>query len=289
MKKRKHTFEPKSLYFKGFFSCKNTTIGKKSFFYLLKYIFLDRIKYKLSLLILIKKDSNMNKLLKTIMTFIFAATVFTSANSIEVRVGATATAAAFYGNAEEVLKDGGHKSQDEVLAAYDYVSLFTEVAFEEMMGLTVGVEYTPDSIAFDKTTRTIRDGTLPGLAAQTGNDTGDQVLDADVEDLYTAYVSMPLMGTGVYAKVGYITGTVNTKETLATGSTYSDVTLDGFEYGIGYHGELSDRVFYKVESTYIDFDDISANGSEAGGDGSFNKITAELGGVTAKASLGMKF
>ena len=99
------------------------------------------------------------------------------------------------------------------------------------------------------------------------------------------------MDTGVYAKVGYIQATVETKESLATGSSYKNVDLDGMEYGIGYMGELSDMVFYKVESTYIDFDDISAVGSEEGvsGNGSYNKITVEAGGVSAKASIGLRF
>ena len=231
----------------------------------------------------------MNKLLKTLTTFIFAATAFTSANSIEFRVGATGQAAAFYGNADEVLKDSGRKSSDEVIAGFSYASVFTEVAFEEAMGLTFGVEYTPDSINMDKTTRTISDQ-ASNSTVRTGNDSGDQIMDVKVEDIITAYVQLPLMSTGVYAKVGYIQATVATSESLATGSTYKNVDLDGMEYGIGYMGDLSDMVFYKVESTYIDFDDISAVGSEAGGTtGSFNKITLEAGGVTAKASIGLRF
>ena len=235
----------------------------------------------------------MNKLLKTLMTFIFAATAFTSANSIELRVGATGQAAAFYGNADEVLKDSGRKSSEEVLAGFSYASVFTEVAFEEAMGLTLGLEYTPESIAMDKTTRTIQGGDATNSTDRTGDDAsgGIQSIDVDVTDLLTVYAQVPVMDTGVYAKVGYIQATVETKESLATGSSYKNVDLDGMEYGIGYMGELSDMVFYKVESTYIDFDDISAVGSEEGvsGNGSYNKITVEAGGVSAKASIGLRF
>ena len=232
----------------------------------------------------------MNKLLKTLVTFIFAATAFTSANSIELRVGATGQAAAFYGNATEQMKDAGRKSQDEVIAGFSYASIFTEVAMEEAMGLTLGLEYTPDSIAMDKTTRTISDQAT-NSTIRTGNDSGDQVIDVNVKDLVTIYAQIPVMDTGVYAKVGYIQATVETKESLATGSTYKNVDLDGMEYGIGYMGDLSDMVFYKLESTYIDFDDISAVGSEEGvsGNGSYNKITVEAGGVSAKASIGLRF
>jgi hypothetical protein len=232
----------------------------------------------------------MNKLLTMIMSFIFVATAFTSANSVEVRIGATAQGAAFYGNADEVLKDSGHKSSEEVIAAFNYGSAFAEVAFDEVYGVTLGMEYTPESINIDKHTRTVRDSTLPGLAAQTGNDTGDQVLEAVVEDLITLYVAVPIMDSGLYAKVGYIQASLQTKEVLATGSTYKDVDLAGMEYGVGYMGDITDKVFFKVEGMFIDFDDISASGSQVGGTAlSFNKISAELGGIAAKASIGVRF
>ena len=37
------------------------------------------------------------------------------------------------------------------------------------------------------------------------------------------------------------------------------------------------------------WDDISADGSEAGGTGNKNKLTAELGAVQGALSIGMKF
>ena len=230
----------------------------------------------------------MNKLITTIMTFIFVATfAFTSANSVEVRLGLTAQGAAFYGNADETQKDSGKKSSEEVIAAFNYGSGFAEVAFDEAYGITLGMEYTPESIKIDKATRTIQPNRTHADAAQ---DSGDQVIKANVEDLVTLYVAVPIMDSGLYAKVGYIQASLQTKETLATGSTYKDVDLAGMEYGVGYMGDITDMVFFKVEGMFIDFDDIAASGSEAGGTaGSVNKITAELGGIAAKASIGVRF
>ena len=231
----------------------------------------------------------MNKLLTTIMSFIFVVTAFTSANSIEFRLGATAQGSAFYGTADETRKDNGIKTSEEVIAGFSYGSAFAEVAFEEAFGVTFGLEYTPDSIHMNKTTRTISDQAT-NSTVRTGNDSGDQVIDAAVEDLMTAYIQVPIMGSGLYAKVGYINGDLIPRETLATGSTYNNVDLEGFEYGMGYMGSVTDLIFYKVESTFIDFDDIRSNGSEEGGTaGSFNTINARLGGVAAKASIGVRF
>ena len=116
------------------------------------------------------------------------------------------------------------------------------------------------------------------------------MLEAVVEDLITLYVAVPIMDSGLYAKVGYIQASLQTKEVLATGSTYKDVDLAGMEYGVGYMGDITDKVFFKVEGMFIDFDDISASGSQVGGTAlSFNKISAELGGIAAKASIGVRF
>ena len=84
--------------------------------------------------------------------------------------------------------------------------------------------------------------------------------------------------------------TMNTKENLATGSKYDNIDMEGISIGGGYEGDLGDSMFWRAEGTYQHWDDLSSNGSEAGGTtGSRNKITAELAGVTGSLSVGMKF
>ena len=69
-----------------------------------------------------------------------------------------------------------------------------------------------------------------------------------------------------------------------------DLQIEGMSIGVYYDGAISDNLFYRVEGAYQQFEDIKVTGSEVGGTaGSFNTITAELGGVAAKASIGFKF
>jgi hypothetical protein len=235
----------------------------------------------------------MNKLKTIVVSGVVAAMSFVSvANSIEIRAGLTGNTAGYYGNATETLKDSGHKESTEAVAAFSYASGFAEVAFDSAMGITLGLEFTPDSISLDDADRLIKCAVYTGGGCVTGEDAenGVQKVSANVKDLTTAYIAVPLMSTGLYVKAGLFTANMETKETLATGSTYGNKDLEGTSIGMFYDGALGDMFFYRMEAAYMEFDDVTADGSEVGGTtGSYNKITAELGGVEASLSLGLRF
>ena len=236
----------------------------------------------------------MNKLKTLVASVVVATLSFGAANSIELRAGLTGQSTAYYASVEETLKDDGKKSTEDALAAFTYMSLFGEVAFDNAMGLSLGIEYSPDAITIDKADRTIINSTI---ASPEGNalalndaDGGLQDIQAAVKDLTMVYVGVPVMDTGLTLKAGYHMSTLQTKETLATGSTYKDEDLTGYSLGVYYDGALTDNLFYRVEGAYQTFEDIKITGSEEGGtSGSFNTISAQLGGVAAKASVGFKF
>jgi hypothetical protein len=237
----------------------------------------------------------MNKLTTIIASTAIAMLSFAStANSIEYKVGLTGQATAVYGSAEEQLKDAGRKTQDTALGAFSYMSGFAEVSLESAMGLTLGLEYTPDLMEFPTADRIIRTSAFDVGGANanvTGEDNaGTQTMKASVEEMVTVYVAMPLMDTGLHVKLGYSEATLLTEESLSTGSSYGNVDLHSMSAGMYYDGDLGDMAFYRLEGSYTAYDDIIATGSEVGSDGaSYNKIKAELGGVAAKLSLGLRF
>ena len=244
----------------------------------------------------------MNKLKTLVASVVVATLSFGAANSIELRAGLTGQSTAYYANVEETLKDEGKKTTDEALAAFSYMSVFGEVAFDSAYGISIGIEYSPDSITIDKADRVIVASTAnlaegkavnsiaSATAGSLANDTGTQVINAAVKDLTLIYVGVPVMSTGLTAKIGISMATLQTTETLITGSTYKDEDLKGYSVGLYYDGAITDNLFYRLEGAYQTFDDINLSGSEAGGTAnSFNNIKAELGGVAAKASLGFKF
>ena len=214
----------------------------------------------------------------------------TSANSVEFRAGVSANAMAAYANAKETIKDsGGRTTNEEAVLATSFASIFAEISSDEIMGLGLGVSYAPEVVDLNKETRHIGDERF-GADASVDADGGAQVVDGKINDLLSIYLTLPVSDTGAYVKAGYIQATLVTEESLATGSKYENIDMTGMQIGGGYEGSLGDMAFWRAEGTYQMWEDMSANGSEAGGTaGSRNKIEAELGSVTGSLSVGMKF
>ena len=143
---------------------------------------------------------------------------------------------------------------EEAVAAFSYMSVFGEVAFDEAYGLSLGVEFTPDAVGLENADRTIKNSQV--VPETYGNDAhgGVQDIKADIKDLTNIYVGIPLMETGVAIKVGYTMATLATKETLATGSSYKDMDLEGMSLGAYFDGEITDNLFYRLEGSYQEFE-----------------------------------
>ena len=236
----------------------------------------------------------MNKL-KTLVASAFIATLsFTAVSSIEVRGGLTGQAAVYAATAFETQKDKGQTRSTEGFAAFNYMSIFGEIAMEEAYGISVGVEFTPDGIDLENADRIINgsvtDGSVGGalnigVLGELGGDTpgGIQVIDAKIKDLVLYYIGVPLLDTGLVAKVGYQQATMITQETLATGASYKDAEMEGYSIGLYYDREITSNVFVRLESSYSVFEEftlISPTGT---------KVGAEIGGIAGKASVGFKF
>ena len=76
---------------------------------------------------------------------------------------------------------------------------------------------------------------------------------------------------------------VKTNESLETGSTYGDTSLDGTSVGIGYHKELDNTLFIRVDGQYMSFDGVTLSSLD-------NTLNLKnLNGVTATLSVGKSF
>jgi len=242
--------------------------------------------------------------MKKINTILAAASALlmltvTSANSVEFKLGVSANGMAAYANAKETLKDSGRVSSEEAVLATSFASVFAEMSSDEAMGLGIGISYAPEIVELDRETRAVNQcndqtGGNTGAACvnKTGAsaDSGNQIIDGKINDLLSVYLTIPVMDSGAYVKAGYIQATLVTSENLATGSKYENIDLTGTTVGAGYEGSLGDMAFWRAEGSMQMWDDISANGSEAGATAAAkNKIEAELGSVMGSLSVGMRF
>ena len=164
-----------------------------------------------------------------------------TAYSIEYRLGLSANGLAGYANVEEKLKDSGRISNQEAVLPAAFASGFVEVGSDDMMGVSLGVSYAPEVAELNKETRNIQ-------PSATG-DSGTQEIQADIVDLIQIYLSMPI-GDGAFVKAGYMMATMETNETLATGSSYEDVDMTGMVLAGGYQADLGDSMFWRAEGQY---------------------------------------
>ena len=108
--------------------------------------------------------------------------------------------------------------------------------------------------------------------------------------LFRSLYAIKQFQSGFLIKIGRASADVNTKETLGTGSTYGNKSVDGSHVGIGYQTIFDSGIFFRASLENTNFDTISLTGSQAGGtSGSKNVIKADVDMQVAKFSIGKSF
>ena len=165
-----------------------------------------------------------------------------------------------------------------------YTSIFIEKTLSFLPGpfarMAVGYDMIQGTLESDKVTKT----RLEMVAGDQNRAIVNNVTQVEFANLNTLYVSL-MLTDNFYVKGGMMTVDVNTKETLATGSTYGNLQLDGDMYGVGYHTDFGPGMFFRAEGTMISFDGAKLTSSNAE-----NTITLnQLDGASARISIGKSF
>jgi len=153
---------------------------------------------------------------------------------------------------------------------------------------TIGIDYIPFDADISDATKTRTDTETSVTSTATHTTTSrTQKAQAEITDHTTAYIEI---GSTAYVKAGLVQVTVNTQESLGTGSAYGNIDLDGTLLGVGLKGDWGDNLFYKLEGTYTDYDTLNLTSTQARtGVSTNNKIKADLDVTQIKLGLGMKF
>ena len=210
---------------------------------------------------------------------IFLSFIFISITSVkaETMVGITGAYHMFDVEGSETTRSSAQvnngKHSDEALVP----ELFIET---EEDGIAIGLSYVP--------TKTL--GSKSRSDSNSDGDTGTYKAEADLSDdiqVYVDYTVSQIAAADIYLKGGLSVATVETLESLNSGSTYPDEDVYGFTIGLGAKGALpyGNNLFYKADLTYTDFTDYAAN-DEAG---TGNKVEADLEDTAVKFSIGYKF
>ena len=195
------------------------------------------------------------------------------------KMGVSAAFTMFDSSGTETTKSSGEKNSTTVEEDVVVPSFFVEF---ESGPVSIGLDYVP----------------VAELGSGTGSDddaetSGANKASAELAKHITGYVLLPIGSAGGYVKTGVAYASIDTTETLATGTKYGDENVLGFMVGVGVEGERGDGVFVRAEASYTDYEDVTFNGSlngNAAGDSAVrNKIDANVDSIALRLSVGKSF
>ena len=134
-------------------------------------------------------------------------------------------------------------------------SVFLELNIGDNM--TVGAEWAMDDIDTPSNTNAVVD-----RQGDNSDDFVTNTVQATFSDKTTVYIQARMLG-GLYTKIMYHNVNVISNETLGTGGSYGDATVEGLGLGIGYQYDLEDLgVFVRAEVTASGYEDVKAINSD---------------------------
>ena len=208
--------------------------------------------------------------MKKIISAIFATMCLVAfqapAQSADVSfsVGLAGNQGGYHAIGTETIRDTGSTVGNNVVSSTSeagvfedsHPSLFLEVNIGDNM--SVGAEFAMDDITTPTNTNARLDRETD---VGDGNATPTQesnTAKASFSDKTTVYIQARLLG-GLYTKIMYHNVNLITEESLATGGSYGDATLEGLGLGIGYQYDLDDLgVFVRAEVSASGYEDAKA-------------------------------
>ena len=216
------------------------------------------------------------------LSFAASALMLVSSNALEFRIGASAGFAQIEADGSETLKTTSVVTTHSEAAVAVIPSLFAEVSL--WRGFGVGIDSISGSADLANGKRNRVDvGTHSDAVVTTTN-----TADAEVDGIRTSYL-VKTFQNGLIVKYGNSEADIITKETLATGTTYGNKSVDGTHYGIGYERLNEDNgLFLRTVYEHTDFDEVKLTGA-ADADGVSNIIKANVDVSMLKISVGKRF
>ena len=226
----------------------------------------------------------MKKIIAIVLAVSSLFFLMASKSLAELSLGVSGTAGVYEATGKEVLS-GGRTNSSKEYASFGYPTIFAEY---NTGPVSVGVEIIAGSVTTEEESRTDYNTSEPGGSnICTGNDfcgsSGTNKASVEVSRHITLYGLLPIMDSGAYIKAGISKMNVETKESLATGSTYDDVDgVQGEHLSLGYQHD-TDNGFVRLEIGYSAYDNVSQT-SNIG-----HVVDVDIEGGFARLSIGRSF
>tara|TARA_Y100000591_G_C21685208_1_gene620181 strand:- start:245 stop:946 length:702 start_codon:yes stop_codon:yes gene_type:complete len=218
----------------------------------------------------------------------------TSTSAAGINFGLSITAGQFEADGASESFEGAHSSSaspgdvtkkasaegDSAEALFGFGSIFIEKTLGDR--LAIGVDYVPTTLDTE-TTENVQDNNDNPLAGK-GTDQTNTV-QVDFNDMTTIYLTLKL-NDNLYLKAGSVSVDVETNESLGTGGSYGNTSLDGNIFAIGYNRDLDTGAFVRLEAHTMDLDGVTLTNEND----STKSVSADgVSGYGAKFSIGRSF
>lgn len=213
--------------------------------------------------------------MKKILTIVTAALFASASAYAEIRIGISGAFTALSTSGTETVKSSNAKknlTKDEDVVV---PSIFIEHVTDA--GVAVGLDIVPGEAELGSGSRTDDDFET----------TGNNKAGAELSSHITAYALLPVMDNGLYLKAGVARADVDTTETLVTGTSYGNQSVNGILVGAGIQKDMG-GMFFRAEASYTDYEDVSLNGSTTA-EGDKNKVEADVDATAFRISIGKAF
>ena len=214
----------------------------------------------------------MKKLISALFASLCLVSFQTSAqaNDVSFSIGLAGNEGGYHARGTETIQETGGLASNVSSVTSEagaftatHPSFFVELNIGDNM--TVGAEWALDDISTPTNTNARLDRESD---VGNGNATPTQesnTAQADFSDKTTVYIQARMLG-GLYTKIMYHNVNMVTNESLATGGSYADQTVEGLGLGMGYQHDFSDLgIFVRAEVSASAYEDSKAvNANDAG-------------------------
>jgi hypothetical protein len=220
------------------------------------------------------------KILKiTLVAVISSVLMVLPSTAKEFRIGVAAGFTNVNADGTETMKDTAKKNQTEASEQTIIPSIFAEIAADNGFGL--GFEHVPGTADINSSVRERTDDDAETV--------GNNKASAEIDGLTSIYL-IKTFENGFFVKLGKTSTTVNTTESLATGSTYGNSDIDGNVFGLGMNRTNDNGFFVRLSGEYTDYDDIALTSEVADAvSGTTNSISASVDTLALKLGVGKAF
>ena len=226
------------------------------------------------LTLIYKLRTSMKKIHQLIVALIVLT--FSSTSFAEMKYGVSGALTLIEASGTET--EGGEKNSGEADNLVAIPSIFAEYVLSDT--LSVGIDYIPlKADVSDKAKKRSDTETSVTGTTTTTSTSRTQSAQAELENHITLYANYNL-DNGLYVKGGVASVSLNTDESLGTGSKYGNDDILGYLIGFGV-----DSGNWRTEITYTDYEDISLTSTVArSGVTTNNKIDADLDTIALRVS-----